>query len=191
MAESETSLAQRVESLERTSHERVVEQVADLGERVTGLESARDAENPHLATKADIARLETQIGHTQEQIGQLDKKIDARYDQLDKKIDANHDQLDKKIDARYDQLDKKIDANHDQLDKKIDAVYDHLDKKIDANHDQLNKKIDEQSDVYQSKLDAQTEMMQKILEQRINRLIGWLLGTVIAVAALILSQLSG
>ena len=87
MAESETSLTQRVESLERTSHERVVEQVADLGERVAGLESARDAENPHLATKADIARLETQNEHTQEQIRQLDEKIDQRYVQLDEKID--------------------------------------------------------------------------------------------------------
>ena len=109
MAESETSLTQRVESLERTSHERVVEQVADLGERVAGLESARDAENPHLATKADIARLETQNEHTQEQIRQLDEKIDQRYDQLDEKIDQRYDQLDEKIDQRYGQLDVKID----------------------------------------------------------------------------------
>ena len=167
MAESDTSLTQRVESLERTSHERVVEQVADLGERVAGLESARDAENPHLATKADIARMETQIEHTQELIGQLDKKIDARYDQLDEKIDARYDQLDKKIDARYDQLDKKIDARYDQLDKKID----------------------EQSDVYQSKLDAQSELLQKILEQRINRQTAWMLATFIALAALMLSRL--
>ena len=113
MAESETSLTQRVESLERTSHERVVEQVADLGERVAGLESARDAEHPHLATKADIARLETQIEHTQEQIGQLDKKIDARYDQLDKKIDA-------KIDEQSDVYQSKLDAQSELLQKLLE-----------------------------------------------------------------------
>ncbi len=117
MAESDTSLTQRVESLERTSHERVVEQVADLGERVAGLESARDAENPHLATKADIARMETQIEHTQELIGQLDKKIDARYDQLDEKIDARYDQLDKKIDEQSDVYQSKLDAQSELLQK--------------------------------------------------------------------------
>ncbi len=180
MAEAETSLTQRVESLERTSHERVVEQLTDLGERVSGLESARDAENPHLATKADFARLETKIGHTQEQIGQLDKKIDARYDQLDEKIDA-----------RYDQLDEKIDKQSDQFDSKLDAQSDNFQSKLDAQSNNFQSKLDAQSEQFQSKLDAQSEYLQRVIEQRINRLVAWLMATGVALAALILSRLPG
>ncbi len=169
MAEAETSLTQRVESLERTSHERVVEQLTDLGERVSGLESARDAENPHLATKADFARLETKIGHTQEQIGQLDKKIDARYDQLDEKIDKQSDQFDSKLDAQSDNFQSKLDAQSNNFQSKLDA----------------------QSEQFQSKLDAQSEYLQRVIEQRINRLVAWLMATGVALAALILSRLPG
>ena len=147
MAEAETSLTQRIESLERTSHERVVEQVADLVERVAGLESARDAETPHLATKADIARLETQTTFMQEQISNLDKKIDARYDQLDEKIDQQSEQMQAKFDAQSEQI--------------------------------------------QAKLDTQSEELQKIIEQRLNRMIAWLIASGIALVAVILSQLPG
>ncbi|MCY3831719.1 MAG: hypothetical protein OXG85_01805 [Chloroflexi bacterium] len=151
MAEADTSLTQRVESLERTSQERVVEQVVDLGERVAGLESARDTEQPHLATKADIVRLETHIGHLQEQVGQLDEKIDKRYDQLDEKIDS-------KLDAQSEQFDSKLDAQSAQFD---------------------------------SKLEAQSAQLQKIFEQRLNRMTAWLIGTGLAIAALILIRLPG
>ncbi|MCY3977182.1 MAG: hypothetical protein OXG23_03695 [Chloroflexi bacterium] len=180
MAEADPSLSQRVESLERISHERVVEQVVDLGERVAGLESARATEELHLATKADVARLETRIEHMQEQVGQLDRKIDARYDQLDRKFDARYDQLDEKIDARYDQLDEKIEQQSHQFQSKLDA----------QSH-QFQSKLDAQSHQFQSKLDAQSELLQKIIEQRINRMTAWLIGTGLAIAALILSRLPG
>lgn len=59
MAESSASLAQRVEALEQISHARVVERVGQVEQRVSGIESAREAGEPHTATKADIAHLET------------------------------------------------------------------------------------------------------------------------------------
>ena len=59
MAEESASLAQRVEALEQISHARVVERVGQVEQRVSRIESAREAEEPHVATKADIARLET------------------------------------------------------------------------------------------------------------------------------------
>ena len=59
MAESSVSLAQRVEALEQISHARVVERVGQIEQRISRIESAREAEEPHGATKADIARLET------------------------------------------------------------------------------------------------------------------------------------
>ena len=59
MAESTESLTQRVEALEQISHARVIERVGQVEQRVSRIESAREAEEPHVATKADVARLET------------------------------------------------------------------------------------------------------------------------------------
>lgn len=65
MAEESTNLTQRVEALEQISHARVVERVGQIEQRVSRIESAREAEEPHVATKADIARLETRIAEAQ------------------------------------------------------------------------------------------------------------------------------
>ncbi len=140
MAEAETSLTQRVESLERTSHERVVEQVAELGERVSGLESARDAESPHLATKADIARLETQVSSLSDQ------------------LQAQSDRFDERLQDQSDRFDERLQSHSEQFDER---------------------------------LSAQSEQLQKIIELRINRTVVWVVGTGIALAALILSRLPG
>ena len=59
MAESTENLTQRVEALEQISHARVIERVGQVEQRVSRIESAREAEEPHVATKADVARLET------------------------------------------------------------------------------------------------------------------------------------
>jgi len=68
VAENDPVLEQRVEALEQFSQTRVVEQVGELAERVSGLEHARETESPFLATKEDIARLEGLHAATQEQI---------------------------------------------------------------------------------------------------------------------------
>ena len=151
MAEAETSLTQRVESLERTSHERVVEQVAELGERVTGLESARDAESPHLATKADIARLETQVSS-------LSDQLQAHSDRFDERLQAHSDRFDERLQAQSGSLDERLQSHSEQFDER---------------------------------LVAQSEQLQKIIELRINRMVVWVVGTGIALAALILSRLPG
>lgn len=64
MAEESVNLTQRVEALEQISHARVVERVGQVEQRVSLIESAREAEEPHVATKADIARLETLVVET-------------------------------------------------------------------------------------------------------------------------------
>ncbi len=151
MAEAETSLTQRVESLERTSHERVVEQVAELGERVTGLESARDAESPHLATKADIARLETQVSS-------LSDQLQAQSDRFDERLQDQSDRFDERLQDQSDRFDERLQSHSEQFDER---------------------------------LSAQSEQLQKIIELRINRMVVWIVGTGIALAALILSRLPG
>lgn len=65
------------------SHARVVERVGQIEQRVSRIESAREAEEPHVATKADIARLVTLIVETRsdllgqmgEQNADLEEKI--------------------------------------------------------------------------------------------------------------------
>ena len=96
MAESTESLAQRVEALEQISHARVIERVGQVEQRVSRIESAREAEEPHVATKADVARLETLIVGTrsdlQEQIGE------TRSDLL-RQMSENHSDMEDKINA--------------------------------------------------------------------------------------------
>lgn len=105
MAESSESLAQRVEALEQISHARVVERVGEIEQRVSRIESAREAEEPHVATKADVARLETLVVATrsdlQEQIG------DSRSDLL-RQMGENHSDLEEKIIAINTAAEKRL-----------------------------------------------------------------------------------
>ena len=173
MAEAETSLTQRVESLERTSHERVVEQVAELGERVSGLESARDAESPHLATKADIARLETQVSS-------LSDQLQAHSDRFDERLQDQSDRFDERLQDQSDRFDERLQAHSDRFDERLQDQSDRFDERLKSHSEQFDER-----------LVAQSEQLQKIIELRINRMVVWVVGTGIALAALILSRLLG
>lgn len=106
MAEADLILEQRVEALEQTERLRVVEQVADLSERVARVESAWETVIPHLATKADIARLET--------------KLDAQPEQFNSKLGAQSEQFNSKLDAQSEQFDGKLEALSEQLQRKFE-----------------------------------------------------------------------
>ena len=86
MAESSASLTQRVEALEQVSHARVVERIGQVEQRVSRIESAREAEEPHVATKADIARLETLVvefrGESQAQISDFRAEMQTQIGDL-------------------------------------------------------------------------------------------------------------
>ncbi|MFQ5826159.1 MAG: hypothetical protein ACE5IA_02270, partial [Dehalococcoidia bacterium] len=90
-------------------------------------------------------------------------------------------QLDAKIDARIDGLDTKIDGGLAQLDAKIDARIDGLDTKIDGGLAQLDTKIDARTD----------ELRQEIgdLRREMGVQFRWMLGTMVAVGALIVAAL--
>ncbi|MDE2638425.1 MAG: hypothetical protein OXI30_18810, partial [Chloroflexota bacterium] len=75
MAQNDPVLEQRVEALEQFSQTRVVEQVGELTQRVSSLESARETEKPHLATKEDIAHLVGLHSATQERIAALGEQV--------------------------------------------------------------------------------------------------------------------
>ncbi|MDE2638834.1 MAG: hypothetical protein OXI30_20890 [Chloroflexota bacterium] len=94
MAEQSASLTQRVEALEQISHDRVVERVGQIEQRVSRIESARETEEPHVATKADVARLETLV-------------VETRSDLLQQMGD-NHSNLEEKMNAANTAAEKRL-----------------------------------------------------------------------------------
>lgn len=94
MAESTESLTQRVEALEQISHARVVERVGQVEQRVSRIESAREAEEPHVATKADIARLETLVVETRSDLMQ---QMGDNHSDLEEKINAANTAAEKRL----------------------------------------------------------------------------------------------
>ena len=117
MAEADLILEQRVEALEQTERLRVVEQVADLSERVARIESAWETVIPHLATKADIVRLETKL---EAQSEQFNSKLEAQSEQLNSKLEAQSEQLNSKLEAQSGQFDGKLEALSEQLQRKFE-----------------------------------------------------------------------
>ena len=111
MAEADLILEQRVEALEQTERLRVVEQVADLSERVARIESAWETVIPHLATKADIVRLETKL---EAQSEQFNSKLEAQSEQLNSKLEAQSGQFDGKLEALSEQLQRKFEQRMNQ-----------------------------------------------------------------------------
>ena len=58
----------------------------DIRERVSRLEGGYD----HLATKADLARLEARVG-------QLESRMEARFEQMETRMDARFAQMENRL----------------------------------------------------------------------------------------------
>ena len=147
MAESSESLAQRVEALEQISHARVVERVGQIEQRISRIESARETEEPHVATKADIARLETLAVETRSDLQQqiADQGADLQQQIADQGADLQRQIADQGAD-----LQRQITENHADLEEKINAV-------------------------------------NTAGEKRLRHFLMWLIGTAIALAAVIIA----
>ncbi len=158
MAENDPVLEQRVEALEQFSQTRVVEQVGELTQRVSGLEHAREAEKPHLATKSDIARLEGLHSATQEQIAALGEQVS-----------------------------KDLQAQSEQFNARLDAQSEQFNARLDTQSEQFNKDLQAQSEQFSKDQKAQSEQLRRELEQRINRLVAWAVVTGIALGGLIIA----
>ncbi len=147
MAESSESLAQRVEALEQISHARVVERVGQIEQRVSRIESARETEEPHVATKADIARLETLVVETR---SDLQQQIADQGADLQRQITDQGADLQQQIADQGADLQRQITENHADLEEKINAV-------------------------------------NTAGEKRLRHFLMWLIGTAIALAAVIIA----
>ncbi|MDE2820757.1 MAG: hypothetical protein OXI40_13585 [Chloroflexota bacterium] len=195
MAENDPILEQRVEALEQFSQTRVVEQVGDLTERVSGLESARETESPFLASKADIARLEAQHIATQEQIAaqseQFNKDLKVQSEQFhialnaqsevfNTRLDAQSEQFSKDLQAQSEVFDTRFAAQSEQFSKDLNAQSELVDTRFAAQSAQFNKDLQALSERFDSKQEAQTQQLQKELEQRVNRQTAFIITTIVA-----------
>ncbi len=206
MAENDPVLEQRVEALEQFSQTRVVEQVGELTERVSGLESARAAENPHLASKSDIVRLEERLDAFSEQFSkdltaqseqfntqlaahseQFSKDLKAQGDRFDTQLTAQSEQFSKDFKAQSDRFDTQLTAQSEQIYKDLKAQSDRFDTQLNSLSEQFNTQLTAQSKQFDSKQDAQTEQLRREWEQRINKLISWMIVAIIAFSGLVIS----
>ena len=169
MVENDPVLEQRVEALEQFSQTRVVEQVGDLTQRVSGLESARETEKPHLASKEDIARLEGLHSATQKQIA-------AQSEQFSKDLQAQSELFNARLDSQSEQFNKDLQAQSEQFNARLVSLSAQFSKDLIAQSEQFSK--DQK---------AQTEQLRRELEQRINRLVAWAVVTGIALGGLIIA----
>ncbi len=158
MAEESASLTQRIEALEQISHARVVERVGAIEQLVSRIESAREAEEPHVATSADIARLETRTTEVQTVL------------QAD--IAGTRSALQEQITETRAEFQSQIGETRSELQSQIGETRSELLSQIAENHSDLQDKIN---------------AVNTAGEKRLRHFLMWLIGTAIALAAVIIA----
>jgi len=148
MAEESPSLAQRVEALEQISQARVVERIGQIEQRVSRIESAREAEEPHLATKADVACLETLI-------------VETRSDLMEQNLETRSDLQEQIAETRSVLQEQNLETRSDLLRQMVE---------------------------YQSDLEEKINTFNTAGEKRLRHFLMWLIGTAIALAAVIIAS---
>ena len=175
MAEANASMAQRVEALEQISHARVVERVGAIEQRVSRIESAREADEQHVATKADIARLQTQLAETRE-------TLTAQNNETRETLTAQDNETRAIMTAQDTETREMMVAQDNETREMIMAVSAEAQRERSALKTELEQKI---SNVVVEQ------------EKQLRKLLMWLIGigltlagVVIAAAAVIVNQLS-
>jgi len=191
VAENDPVLEQRVEALEQFSQARVVEQVRDLTQRVSGLESARETESPFLATKEDIARLEGLHAATQKQIAAqselFNTRLDAQSELFNARLDTQSEQFNARLDTQSEQFNARLDTQSEQFNKNLQAQSEQLNARLDAQSEQFSKDLNAQSELFDTRLAAQSEQLRKEWQDHMKQLAAWLIRTGIAVSGVIIA----
>ncbi len=176
MAEESASIAQRLEALEQISHARVVERVGQIEQRMSRIESAREAEEPHVATKADIARLETLIVGTrsdlQGQIGDLRADMQAEIGGLQGQIGSLRADMQAEIGGLRADMQAEIGGLRADMQAEIGG---------------LRADMQRQMGELQSDLEDKINAVNTAGEKRLRHFLMWLIGTAIALAAVIIA----
>ena len=148
-----------------------------------------------IATKEDLARLETTVAKDIAHVGQRLDRVETELQRMDGKIDRLRDDLDQKIDRLRDDLDQKIDRFRDELEQKIDHLRGDLEQKIDHFRGGLEQKIDRSRDDLEQKLDLMLgqglERTQRLAQADNRATIKWVAGMMIVQTAALLTGVIG
>ena len=169
MADDSASLMQRVEALEQISHARVVERVGQIEQRVSRIESARETEEPHVATKADISRLETLVVETR---SGLQEQIGETRSGLQEQIGETRSSLQEQIGETRSSLQEQISETRSGLQEQIGETRSGLQEQIGETRSGLQEQISDSN---------------ATMEKRLRELIMWMVGTAIALTAVIIA----
>ncbi len=161
MAEESVNLTQRVEALEQISHARVVERVGQVEQRVSRIESAREAEEPHVASKADIARLETRIAEFRTEL--LAQNAETRAELLEQNAETRAELLEQNAETRAELLEQNAETRAELLKQNADT---------------------------KSSLEDRIGQVEVAVEKRLRHFLMWLVGTAIALAAVIIAAVA-
>ena len=198
MAEESASIAQRLEALEQISHARVVERVGQIEQRMSRIESAREAEEPHVATKADIARLETLIVGTrsdlQGQIGDLRADMQAEIGGLQGQIGSLRADMQAEIGGLRADMQAEIGGLRADMQAEIGGLRADMQAEIgglradmQAEIGGLRADMQRQMGELQSDLEDKINAVNTAGEKRLRHFLMWLIGTAIALAAVIIA----
>ncbi len=189
MAEVQTNLTQRVEALEQISHTRVVERVGKIEQRVSRIESAREAEEPHVASKADIARLETRIAELRTEL--LEQNAETRAELLAQNAETRADLQSQIAELRTELLEQNAET-------RIELQSQNAETRIELLAQNAETRADLQLQIADTKsgLEDRIGQVEVAVEKRLRIFLMWLVGTglslagvIIAATAFIVSQL--
>ena len=189
MAEVQTNLTQRVEALEQISHTRVVERVGKIEQRVSRIESAREAEEPHVASKADIARLETRIAELRTDL--LEQNAETRAELLAQNAET-------RADLQLQIAELQTELLEQNAETRIELQSQNAETRIELLAQNAETRADLQLQIADTKsgLEDRIGQVEVAVEKRLRIFLMWLVGTglslagvIIAATAFIVSQL--
>ncbi|MCF2139335.1 MAG: OmpH family outer membrane protein [Candidatus Lokiarchaeota archaeon] len=105
---------------------------------------------------------------TREDIKELIKEMDKRFEAMQKQMDKRFEAMDKRFEAmdkRFEAMQKQMDKKFDVIDKRFEAMQKQMDKKfdvIDKRFEAMQKQMDKKFDV----IDKRFEAVQKQMNDR-------------------------
>ena len=206
------SLTQRVEALEQISHSGVIERVGRIEQRVSRIESAREAEDPHLATKSDIARLETRVSEAQRSLEAQNAETremllaeNAETREMSRAENAETREMSRAENAETREMSRAENAETRETLLAANAETREMSRAENAEtRETLRAEIAEtretllaeiarnraHADAIKTDLDAKINAISVAHEQQLRRIIMWLVGVGIAVAAVVIAAVS-
>ena len=100
-------------------------------------QAIHDHESEHLATKADLARLEAKLD-------KLEAKLDTRLAQMDSKLETSLAQMDTKLETSLAQMDTRfaqMETRFAQMDTKLETGLAQMDTKLETSLAQMDTKL--------------------------------------------------